>query len=129
MGNKSYYNDSQFPTEKKDFESNLNPHFLKRNFQKRDCVWLGTYNNWVSSDQIAKALKGFEEDPTLPVESAAIHLKDYDIVFQKNGEDATPIMVKNEESGVALIKIYLIKRNQLEYLINLETKSDFKGKN
>ena len=34
FNNKSVINESQFPTEKKDFKSNVNPHILKRNDQK-----------------------------------------------------------------------------------------------
>jgi hypothetical protein len=49
QGNKSLYNDSQFPTEKKDFKSDVNPHILKRFDQKKDSVWFGTYMKYLSS--------------------------------------------------------------------------------
>ena len=129
MGNnESVYNDSQFPTEKKEFKPEVNPHFLKRNDQKRNCVWFGTYAHWISNFEMAKVIQECKEDKSLPTESAAIHLKDFDIIFEKRGETGHPVLVKNEDSGVCLIKIYLIKKTQLEYLINQETKATFSGK-
>lgn len=125
---KSVYDDSQFPTEKKDFKSDMNPHKLKRDYQKETYVWFGTYNKWMASDDIIRDIRTWQEDSALPTESAAIHLKDYDLVFQKNGSSSEAVLVKNPESGVCLVKIYLIKKVQIEHFINLETKSKFQGK-
>jgi hypothetical protein len=40
----------------------------------------------------------------------------------------SPVLVKNEETGVSLIKIYLIKKVQLEYLVRVQSQTEFKGK-
>jgi hypothetical protein len=37
----------------------------------------------------------------------------------------SPVLVKNEETGVSLIKIYLIKKVQLEYLVKVESQTEF----
>ena len=77
---------------------------------------------------MTQTLRNCEEDSSIPTESAAIHLKDFDVVFQKDNEKAIPVLVKNKESGVSLIKIYLISKIQLDFIINLETQAKFKGK-
>lgn len=121
-------NESQFPTEKKEFKSKINPHILKRNDQKENCVWFGTYSHWISNYEMSEVIQKCTKDASMPSESAAIHLRDYDIVFEKRGENGHPVLVKNEEDGVCLIKIYLINRVQLEFLVNEETQANFKGK-
>jgi len=128
MLNNTEYADSQFPTEKKDFKSKINPHILKRNDQKQNWVWFGTYIHWISNHEMAQVIQRCPEDTSMPTESAAIHLRNYDVVFESRNGTGHPVLVKNEESGVCLIKIYLIKKTQLEYLIHEETKVDFKGK-
>lgn len=77
---------------------------------------------------MAKVISECKEDSTLPTESAAIHLKDFDVVFENRNGSGYPVLVKNSDSGVSLIKIYLVKKTQLDYLINLETKASFHGK-
>jgi hypothetical protein len=60
-------------------------------------------------------------DKTLPEETVSIHLKDYSLkFFVGNSHSSLPLIAKTEK-GVILIKLYLLKREQVEDLIKQET--------
>jgi len=60
-------------------------------------------------------------DKSKPIETASIHLKDYSLkFFVGTTENSLPLIAKSEK-GVILIKIYLLKREQVEDLVKLET--------
>lgn len=79
-------------------------------------------------DEIIDQITSWPEDSSPPWEAASIHLKDFDVIFVKQGDQCEPVLVKNEESGVWLIKIYLIKKVQFEHVVSLQTGLKFKEK-
>ena len=62
-------------------------------------------------------------DTSQPLEYAAIHLKDYSLKFFIGTKENSVPMISKTEKGVILIKIYLLKWEQLEDLLFIETGS------
>ena len=70
------------PTEKKDFVSDINPHQLKRNFQRDKCVWLGAYDTFLLHANLLAVLP-LCDDPSPPlVQYIYIYIYIYRNVWQ-----------------------------------------------
>ena len=70
-------------------------------------IWFGVYNELLSKANMIKLLDKCN-DKSIPKESAAIHLNNYSLAFNKN-----KIFIKYNENSSIFIKLYLISKNQL----------------
>lgn len=107
---------STFKTKKKSFVSDVNPHLARRNFQKDEYIWLGTYDELMRNKNIINSLKKCS-DTSFPLECAAIHLERHNISFCNAHGKVTPFLFPNEE-GVVFLKLYLISKVQFLDLIS-----------
>lgn len=55
------------------------------------------------------------------IETVSIHLKDYSLKYFVGSKDSSVPLIAKTEKGVILIKLYLMKREQVEDLIKIET--------
>lgn len=103
--------ESVLKTKKKTFVSDINPHLVKRNFQKEHFVWFGVYDTLLRNKNICALLKNCK-DTTLPHECAAIHLENYEMYFGKTKSNCVRALINESKDSVIFIKLYLISKEQ-----------------
>ena len=98
--------DSNLKTKKKSFISEVDPNIIKRKIQQEKYIWYGVHNELLRNKNIIKAIQQCN-DPSIPIESASIHLDKYKIGFNGN-----KVMIDYDENSVIFFKLYLITKEQ-----------------
>ncbi|CDW74321.1 UNKNOWN [Stylonychia lemnae] len=116
--NKSSDRDVQ-TTIKKEFVSNMNPHYLKRRDQMlNDYVWYAAYDDDLLNDNMLRNIKKCG-DKTFPLEFQSLRIESFEIVFQEPNfiylqkKHVKYSCLINYQNAQVLIKAFLISFQQL----------------